>query len=273
MELVFSYHIFTYQISVLILLFCLQIPASVISSVGTVSLSQSSSHPTPNVTMANPTNPGNASSSNAPQPPAQQTPMQAPVRNLPKKRKFDPSVLEEMVQTTCANNNTVTIPPPMEYHPSYQRTLLQPSPIIQRQSPPQDIKPFSLYPNIDISEWRDHRVLAKHRGIYIPGVIRQAEGCKVNVELDGYENEPVEYYDVFGLNKNDVISDACPQMSHLLTGSACVVRTSDPSRENVQNVFVKGFVVHVINSPIRRITVRVSWCRLLAYPKELYFVS
>lgn len=228
-----------------------------ISSVGTVSLSQSSSHPTPNITMANPTNPGNASSGNAPQPPAQHTPSQAPVRNLPKKRKFDPSVLEEMVQTSCANNNTVPIAPPVEYHHTFQRTVLQPSPIIQHPSPPQE-KPFSIYPNIDISEWRDHRVLAKHRGVYIPGVIRHAEGCKVIVELDGYENEPVDYCDVFGMNKNDVISDACPQMSHLLTGSACVVRTSDPSRENVQNVFVKGFVVHVINSPIRRITVRVS---------------
>ncbi|KOB70364.1 putative capicua protein [Operophtera brumata] len=249
----------------------LEIPASVISSVGTVSLSQSSSHPTPNITMANPTNPGTASSGNAPQPPAQQTPAQAPVRNLPKKRKFDPSVLEEMVQTSCANNNTVSIQPPVEYHPQpiYQRTVLQPSPIIQHPSPPQDVKPFSLYPNIDLSEWRDHRVLAKHRGIYIPGVIRQADGCKVIVELDGYENEPVEYCDVFGLNKNDVISDACPQMSHLLTGSACVVRTSDPSRESVQNVFVKGFVVHVINSPIRRITVRVGEMQSCKEPLEV----
>lgn len=238
--------------------FLLQIPASVISSVGTVSLSQSSTHPTTNITMANPTNLGNASS-NA-QPAAQQTPTQAPVRNLPKKRKFDPSVLEEM---SCANNNTVNAPLPAEYQPQYQQSVLQPSPIVQRSSPPSEMKPYiNSYPNIDLSEWRDHRVLAKQRGLYVPGVIRQAEGCKVVVELDGLENEPVEYSDVFGVNKNDVISDASPQMSHLHMGSLCVVRTTDPSRENVQNVFVEGLVYEVLNSPIR-IRVKVSLLRII----------
>ncbi|XP_026735317.1 putative transcription factor capicua isoform X3 [Trichoplusia ni] len=230
-----------------------QIPASVISSVGTVSLSQSSTHPTPNITMANPTNLGNASSGNA-QPAAQQTPTQAPVRNLPKKRKFDPSVLEEM---NCGNNNTVNAPLPVEYQPHYQQPVMQPSPIVQHPSPPSEMKSYISYPNIDLSEWRDHRVLAKQRGLYVPGVIRQAEGCKVVVEFDGLENDPVEYSDVFGMNKNDVISDASPQMSHLHMGSLCVVRTTDPSRENVQNVFVEGLVYEVLNSPIR-IRVKVS---------------
>lgn len=210
--------------------------------------------------MANPTNPGNASSGNAPQPSSQQTPTQAPVRNLPKKRKYDPSSHEEQ---NCANNNTVPAPHAVDYPPqsqNYQRTVLQPSPIIaQHPSPPTDRQPFSIYPNIDLSEWRDHRVLAKQRGYYIPGVIRQAEGCKVIVELDGYENDPLEYCDVFGMHKFDVISDASPQMSHLPIGSACVVRTTDSSRENIQNVFVKAFVLQVLNSPIRiRVRVRVS---------------
>lgn len=228
-----------------------------ISSVGTVSLSQASSNPSSNITMANPTNPGNASSGNAPQPSSQHTPgTQAPVRNLPKKRKYDPSSHEEQ---TNVNNNTVPAPQVIEYQPqSYQRTVLQPSPIIaQHPSPPTERPLFSIYPNIDLSEWRDHRVLAKQRGYYVPGVIRQAEGCKVIVELDGYENEPVEYCDVFGMNKLDVISDASPQMSHLPIGAACVVRTTDSIRDNVQSVFVKGFVLQVLNSPIR-IRVRVS---------------
>lgn len=102
-------------------------------------------------------------------------------------------------------------------------------------------------------------MLAKQRGLYVPGVIRQAEGCKVVVELDGLESDPIEYSDVFGVNKNDVISDASPQMSHLHMGSLCVVRTTDPSRENVQNVFVEGLVYEVLNSPIRiRVKVRFS---------------
>lgn len=235
-----------------------QIPASVISSVGTVSLSQSSTNPTPNITMANPTNPGNASSGHNTQPQAQQTPTQAPVRNLPKKRKFDPYSLEE-IQQSCPNNNTVSVHLPVEYqHPSYPAPVLQPSPIVQHASPPSELKNYTIsYPNIDLSEWRDHRVLAKQRGLYVPGVIRQAEGCKVIVELDGLENESIEYSDVFGINKNDVISDACPQTSHLLMGSPCVVRTTDPIRENVQNVFVEGLVYEVLNSPIR-IRVKVT---------------
>lgn len=204
--------------------------------------------------MANPTNPGNASSgnanANAPQPPAQQTPTQAPVRNLPKKRKFDPSELEEIER--------MHNPQPIEYQqqiPTIQ-TVPQPSPIVQHPSPPTEPKQYSIFPNIDLSEWRDHRVLAKQRGIYIPGVIRQADGCKVIVELDGQENDPIEYSDIFGKNKYDVISDASPQMSHLLIGSPCVVRTADPSRESVQNVFVEGIVCEVRNSP-RRIRVQV----------------
>lgn len=217
--------------------------------------------------MANPTNLGNASSGNTVQQPAQQTPSQAPVRNLPKKRKFDPSEFEEM-QQTCPNNNTIPTSVPMIIEcqpPCYQRPVLQPSPIVQRQSPPVELKSYIQYPSIDLSEWREHRVLAKQRGLYIPGVIRQAEGCRVIVELDGYD-ESVEYNDIFGLNKYDVISDASPQRIHLLVSSACVVRTTDPSRENVQNVFVEGLVVEVLNSPIRiRVKVRKAIMLFLSY--------
>lgn len=206
--------------------------------------------------MANPTNLGNASSG-TPAHPAQQTPTQAPVRNLPKKRKFDPSELEE-IERNCMSNIAVPAALPVEYPPpSFQPPVLQPSPIVHH-SPPSEMKPYTIhYPNIDLSEWRDHRVLAKQRGLYIPGVIRQADGCKVIVEFDGQENEPIEYGDIFGINKYDIISDASPQLSHLLIGSACVVRTTDTSRESVQNVFVEGLVFEVHNSPIR-IRVKVS---------------
>ncbi|XP_013166101.1 PREDICTED: uncharacterized protein LOC106116708 isoform X2 [Papilio xuthus] len=224
-----------------------QIPASVISSVGTVSLSQSTTNPTPNITMANPTNPGTASSTSNGQASAQQTTTAPVPRNLPKKRKFDPSEFED-IDRNCVSNIVSA--------PSYTTPVL-PSPIVKQSPPPSELKSYTMYPNIDLSEWRDHRVLAKQRGLYVPGVIRQAEGCKVIVELDGQENEPVEYCDVFGANKYDVISDASPQLSHLQIGSACVVRTADHSRESVQNIFIEGFVFEVHNSPIR-IRVRVS---------------
>lgn len=221
--------------------------------------------------MANPTNPGNASSGNAPQPQPQPPPQQAtqaPVRNLPKKRKFDPSELEE-IERNCMNNIAISAPLPVEYQPTIQ-TVPQPSPIVQHPSPPTELKQYSIhYPNIDLSEWRDHRVLAKQRGIYIPGVIRQADGCKVIVELDGQENDPVEYSDIFGKNKFDVISDASPQMSHLLIGSACAVRTADPLRESGQNVFLEGVVCEVRNSP-RRIRVQVRIHLILKSLGETY---
>lgn len=206
--------------------------------------------------MANPTNLGNASSGASAQP-AQHTQTQAPVRNLPKKRKFDPSELEE-IERNCRSYIALPAAQPADYPPpSFQPPVLQPSPIV-RHSPPTEMKPYPIhYPNIDLSEWRDHRVLAKQRGLYIPGVIRQADGCKVIVEFDGQENEPIEYGDIFGANKYDIISDASPQLSHLLIGSACVVRTTDTSRESVQSVFVEGLVFEVHNSPIR-IRVKVS---------------
>ncbi|VVC90119.1 unnamed protein product [Leptidea sinapis] len=237
-----------------------QIPASVISSVGSVSLTQSTNHPTSNTTMANPMNPSNNNNTQAS---TQQTPTQAPIRNLPKKRKFAPSELEE-IERNCMNsipernlNVPVSAPMPVEYTPSYQ-PVLQPSPIIRSSPHELRISEYIHYPNIDLSEWRDHRVLAKQRAIYIPGVIRQVDGCKVIVELDGQESDPVEYSDIFGANKYDVISDASPQLSHLLIGAACVVRTTDLNRENVQNVFVEGLVFEVHNSPIR-IRVKPPW--------------
>jgi capicua transcriptional repressor len=209
--------------------------------------------------MANPTNLGTANSGIAPQPPPQQTPTQAPVRNLPKKRKFDPSALEEMERNSISTTNN-SVPVSVEYQrPNIQQPVPQPSPIVRHPSPPTEPKQYSIhYPNIDLSEWRDHRVLAKQRGVYIPGVIRQADGCKVTVELDGQENDPVEYSDIFGKNKYDVISDASPQMSHLEVGSLCVVRTADLSRENVQNVFVEGTVCEILPTTPRRIRVKVS---------------
>lgn len=146
---------------------------------------------------------------------------------------------------------------PMEYVQQTYQPHYQQSPIVQHHSPSTEVKPYTPYPNIDLSEWRDHRVLAKHRGLYIPGVIRQAEGCKVLVELDGQENDPVEYADVFGANKHDIISDACPLLVHIVGGMSCVVR-ADLSRESLQNVFLEGYVFEILNLNPRRIRVKVG---------------
>lgn len=201
--------------------------------------------------MANPTNLGNTNGTAHPQP-AQQPPTQAPVRNLPKKRKFDPSELEE-IERNCANTIPISAPAPMSIdyqQQSYQNSMVQPSSILVNRHSPSTEKPYMHYPNIDLAEWKDHRVLAKQRGLYLAGVIRQAEHCKVLVEFDGQDNDTVEYSDIFGVNKYDIISDACPQVNHLQIGSFCVVRTADHSRDCV-NVFVEGRVCDVLSAPIR----------------------
>lgn len=235
----------------------LQIPASVISSVGTVSLSQAANpQPIPDVVMANPTNMGNGHAASAHYN-TQQTAAQAPVRNLPKKRKFDPSQLEE-IERNCSNGAPASGSLTVEYHqPHYQTSILRPSPIPPRQASPADTKPVLQYPNIDLSEWRNHRVLAKRRGSYLPGVIRQAESSKVSIEFDGPESESVEYGDIFGVNKYDIISDASPQIGHLQIGSACVVRTAEPGRECGHGAFVEAVVCEVRSAPIR-ILVKVT---------------
>lgn len=158
------------------------------------------------------------------------------------------------MERNCSNLPVVTSVP-MDFIQTYQ-TLpqYQPSPVVHH-SPP-EAKPYTPYPTIDLSEWREHRVLAKHRGLYIPGVIRQAEGSKVLVELDGQENDPAEFADVFGANKHDIISDACPLLVHISVGMSCVVR-ADLSREGLQNVFLEGYVSEILNSNPRRIRVKV----------------
>lgn len=234
--------------------FYTQIPASVISSVGSVSISagvlSSSNSLKSSSNMANPSAQQTFQRANVPatmcssQPRASgQTvlPTQVTVRKLPKKRKFDPSELEE-IERSCANNNgLVTVA--AEFQP--QNQVIQ-----EHRRSVSPIQNNSGYPCVDLSEWSDYRVLAKQRGLYLPGVIKQADRGRVVVELDGPESESVVYGDIFGVQKYDIIGDASPPVNQVERGSRCVVRTTD--RDNsVQNIFVEGVVFDVLNTPIR----------------------
>lgn len=109
--------------------------------------------------------------------------MEMGVRKLPKKRKFDPSELEENnLQAVCIPVSVVQCTSVMsapqatavDYSCS-QRIITQEDGIFKQTSSKQNI--------IDLSEWCDHRVLAKQGDWYYPGVIREASGSNVSRPL------------------------------------------------------------------------------------------
>lgn len=84
------------------------------------------------------------------------------VRKLPKKRKFDPSELEE------SNSTATYIPVSVVQSAPPQATAVDYSCPTNKQN------------TVDLSEWCDHRVLAKQGDWYYPGVIREARGSNVS---------------------------------------------------------------------------------------------
>lgn len=104
--------------------------------------------------------------------------MASEVRKVPKKRKFNLSELEEPDGIACVPvsvvQSTVSAPPQLaavDYsctvRPINESTAVAPA----------------KQPHMDLSEWCDHRVLAKQGDFYFPGVIRQAIGTNVSVTL------------------------------------------------------------------------------------------
>lgn len=95
------------------------------------------------------------------------------VRMLPKKRKFDPSALDNKPDTNagCVPVSVVQniLIPPQVAAVDYSRTLRSVDDELKLQN--QSV--------LDLSEWCDHRVLAKQGDWYYPGVIRQAIGSDV----------------------------------------------------------------------------------------------
>lgn len=94
--------------------------------------------------------------------------MDTGVRKLPKKRKFDPSELEENQPTVCTPVSVVqsavsSLPQAVAVDYSRPVRIVYDEPVTQRRQA-----------TIDLSEWCGHRVLAKQGDCYLPGVIRQA---------------------------------------------------------------------------------------------------
>lgn len=95
--------------------------------------------------------------------------------------------------------------------------FMQQSDISQLKHPPVfSSKGQPPVPNVDLTEWRDHRVLLKHisMNIYQPGSIKAVEQPHtVVVKMDGEDGCCRKVQDVFGSNRFDIVSDACPSVS------------------------------------------------------------
>ncbi|XP_076636085.1 putative transcription factor capicua isoform X1 [Colletes latitarsis] len=206
-------------------------------------------------------------------------------KKLPKKRKFDPSELEEMdkISNVTSNiNNMVNIRAPNM--PLGQSGLVQQSTLATRQSPQQQEsdcyqissahsvvvlppqstavdyslreEPLRSRPRpatvaIDLSEWRDHRVLALRDSYYYPGVIRNVVQGEIYIEFDG-ERKLVRYTDVLGAGRYDVIGDASPSVGQVtLDAKVCIRCPTSNNHTDAAKVFVKGTVCKILTKPKR----------------------
>lgn len=100
---------------------------------------------------------------------------------------------------------------------------------------------------IDLQEWLDNPCLAKKDNVYLPGLIKHAEGSDVVVEFE--EGHRTCYPDVFGESKYSIINDASPSAALVNVGSRVCVRTSEGN--TAVRVFVEAQVCEKLVNPVR----------------------
>lgn len=101
-------------------------------------------------------------------------------------------------------------------------------------------------PSLDLSEWCDHRVLARQEDIYVAGIIRSVDSSNtIKVEFDYPEGTQQSYYDVLGTGRFDIISDASPSVGDIQLGTRVVC----PSQTNRQGhaSFIEGEITQILN--------------------------
>lgn len=186
----------------------------------------------------------------------------------PKKRKFDPAELEEMEPTSNNSNNhshnaagadalraeeSEPAAPPLDDKGSHRGqfsqssrfddTAIHTSTIIRMAGPSVG---GAAEDALDLSDWCNHRVLARQNGIYVAGIIHSVEApSAVLIEFDFPEGSRQLYRDVLGSGRFDVISDASPSVGEVTAGSRVCVRTQVQSRADI--VFVEGVVAQIHN--------------------------
>lgn len=128
-------------------------------------------------------------------------------------------------------------------------------------------------PSLDLSEWCNHRVLARQEDIYLSGIIRSVDASNtILVEFE--EGTQASYNDVLGAGRFDIISDACPSVGDI-TLDTRVVCSSQINRQG-HALFVVGKITQIQNDPKQFVvqtiqseelkTVKRSQIRLLQPP-------
>ncbi|CAG9759331.1 unnamed protein product [Ceutorhynchus assimilis] len=189
------------------------------------------------------------------------------VRKLPKKRKFDPSELDEggpqssnCIPVSVVQTNTNATSVDYLYTPLYNQLTENQN---QRVLPPAP-------PPVDLSEWCDHRVLAKQGDWYLPGVIREAGVDSITVVFDG-KSERCTYENVFDNEYYNVIGDASPSVNQISVGTrVCVRHNHSMFVEGVVCTTLEGqpvrFLVAVIGDKLCELNVKRADLRLLRPP-------
>lgn len=108
---------------------------------------------------------------------------------------------------------------------------------------------------IDLSEWRNHRVLALRDSRYFPGVIRDASHSEIYVEFDDEGNKLVRYNDLLGARKYDVIADSAPITEQVTLDAKVCARIPCPQNNfhyhHQAFAFYKGTVCTLLTKPKR----------------------
>lgn len=206
-------------------------------------------------------------------------------KKLPKKRKFDPSELEEMEMTSAVNSAQCKTEPKLEPQDLTQNVLRSQGVVMPPQSTAVDYSRcikmgFSSQKlqteektedvqlrledasqrrvisvprsdSINLSEWCGHRVLARRDKVYMPGVIKKAESSgDIWVKFDYCENEIVMFTDVLGRGKFDIISDASPSVGQVALGNRVCVRLVT-NNADAHTIFIEGYVCNILTSPVQ----------------------
>lgn len=100
--------------------------------------------------------------------------------------------------------------------------------------------------SLDLSEWCNHRVLARQEDIYVSGIIKSVDPSNtILVEFDYPEGTQQSYYDVFSRGRFDIISDASPSAGDITIGTRVVCIRSHSNRSG--NVFIEAVITQILN--------------------------
>ncbi|XP_076333245.1 protein capicua homolog [Tachypleus tridentatus] len=153
---------------------------------------------------------------------------------LPKKRKF------HMIENYSITGNENSCTAAKQSFTSFDMVPTTYSRSNQSFSGDQIISENIL--NLDLKEWKGHRVLAKSNGLYHPGVIKEVQNhCDIGVLYDG-ELSVTLFCDVLVENERryDIISDHSPIPDQIQVGSEVCVQVSI-----AEKVFVEGVIVEL----------------------------